>query len=65
MCEVFEHTADLGLRITAASWDELCADAGLGCTGIAATGRSRRITTSGEPSRLSPSGTSASDASIH
>ena len=30
MHEVFEHTADLGLRITAASLDELLAEAGEG-----------------------------------
>jgi SHS2 domain-containing protein len=36
MYEVFEHTADLGLRITAASLDELCAEAGRGLFAIIA-----------------------------
>lgn len=36
MYEVFEHTADLGLRITAASWDELCAEAGRGLFAVIA-----------------------------
>ena len=36
MYEVFEHTADLGLRITAVSLDELCAEAGRGLFAVIA-----------------------------
>ena len=36
MYEVFEHTADLGLRVRAASLDELCADAGRGLFAVIA-----------------------------
>jgi SHS2 domain-containing protein len=36
MYEVFEHTADLGLRVSAASLDALCADAGRGLFAVIA-----------------------------
>ena len=36
MYEVFEHTADLGLRVTAASLEQLCADAAAGLFSVIA-----------------------------
>ena len=36
MYEIFEHTADLGLRVTAASLEQLCADAGCGLFAVIA-----------------------------
>lgn len=36
MYEVFEHTADLGLRVTAGSFEQLCADAACGLFAVIA-----------------------------
>jgi SHS2 domain-containing protein len=36
MYEIFEHTADLGLRVTAASLEQLCADAASGLFAVIA-----------------------------
>ncbi|MFM7034045.1 MAG: archease [Planctomycetia bacterium] len=36
MYEIFDHTADLGLRVTAASLDELCIDAARGLFAVIA-----------------------------